>query len=146
MEFTSIGIEPRLENFSFFHPSMGSVSSPMIPMYSYNPYGYNQQPLPPSLHSNQEGNHNFLPNSAATPDNCVFPISHYNPVTQICYPDVRNLSFGIKLSPESYRIWVNNNETAQKQRLGGVTRHRNPPATRKPWTIAHENGQKCTKS
>ena len=25
----------------------------------------------------------------------------------------------------------------------GVTGHRNPPGTRKPWTIAHENGQKC---
>ena len=28
----------------------------------------------------------------------------------------------------------------------GVTRHRNPPGTRKSWTIAHENGQKCSKS
>ena len=28
----------------------------------------------------------------------------------------------------------------------GVTGHRNPPGTRKPWTIAHENGQKCLKS
>ena len=27
-----------------------------------------------------------------------------------------------------------------------VTGHRNPPGTRKPWTIAHENGKKCTKS
>ena len=25
-------------------------------------------------------------------------------------------------------------------------RHRNPPGTRKPWSIAHENGQKCPKS
>ena len=28
----------------------------------------------------------------------------------------------------------------------GVTGNRNPPGTRKPWTIAHENGQKCAKS
>ena len=28
----------------------------------------------------------------------------------------------------------------------GVTGHRNPPGTRKPWTIAHDNGQKCPKS
>ena len=27
-----------------------------------------------------------------------------------------------------------------------VTGHRNPPGTQKPWTIAHENGQKCPKS
>ena len=28
----------------------------------------------------------------------------------------------------------------------GVTEHRNPPGTRKLWTIAHENAQKCSKS
>ena len=28
----------------------------------------------------------------------------------------------------------------------GVTGHRNPPETRKLWTVAHENGQKCSKS
>ena len=28
----------------------------------------------------------------------------------------------------------------------GVTGHRNPPGTQKPWTIAHGNGQKCEKS
>ena len=28
----------------------------------------------------------------------------------------------------------------------GVTGHRNPPGTRKTWTIAHENGQKYSKS
>ena len=27
-----------------------------------------------------------------------------------------------------------------------MTRHRNPPGTRKPWTIAHENGQNCPKT
>ena len=27
-----------------------------------------------------------------------------------------------------------------------MTGHRNHPGTRKPWTIAHENGQKCQKS
>ena len=28
----------------------------------------------------------------------------------------------------------------------GVTGHRHPPGTRKLWTIAHENGQECSKS
>ena len=31
-------------------------------------------------------------------------------------------------------------------RVPGVTADRNPPATQKTWTIAHENGQKCPKS
>ena len=31
-------------------------------------------------------------------------------------------------------------------RAPGVTGHRNPPGTLKPWTIAHENGQECPKS
>ena len=31
-------------------------------------------------------------------------------------------------------------------RVPGVTGHLNPPRIRKPWTIAHENGQECSRS
>ena len=60
------------------------------------------------------------------------------------YRDQKNVDYSPRKRPEMLEI--TSFDDAPRVLYRGFTGHRNPPGTRKSWTIAHENGQKCLKS
>ena len=58
--------------------------------------------------------------------------------------DPKTVEYSPRKRPEMLEI--TSFDDAARVVCRGATGHRNPPRTRKPRTIAHENGQKCAKS
>ena len=55
--------------------------------------------------------------------------------------DTKAMEYSPRKWPEMPEIM--NFDDATRVMYRGFTGRRNPPGTQKPWTIAHENGQKC---